>query len=408
MRTDSNRRGGAGQSEVSNLELFFDLVFVFAVTQVSHLLLEHLGWKGALESGMVLLVVWWSWQYTTWATNELDPEQMPVRFLLLVVMMASLLMAVAIPGAFGGKGLLFAGSYVFIQIVRQTFLVFAAAGQGSVERSRAARILTWFCLAAPFWIAGGLAEGETRIFLWLLALAIEYLGPLTTYWVPWMKGVDMNSWDVESGHFSERFQLFTIIALGETIIITGANAATMDFEPTVAVALLAAFLSTVCLWWLYFNYMAGILKQVLGEAENRTTLGRDIFTYGHIPIIAGILLCAVGDEIVLEHPTEVLPPAELVAVAAGPVLYLLPFALIRWKLTGGLAWRRVLGAVACVAVGVFAWLAQLPALATAGLLLLVLIGVIAHEYFRPQHRPTPDELEVSPDSEVHAVGSSKA
>ena len=402
----SNRRDGAEESEVSNLELFFDLVFVFAVTQVSHLLLEHLGWKGALESLMVLLVVWWSWQYTTWATNELDPERMPVRFLLLTVMMASLVMAVAIPGAFGGEGLLFALSYVFIQVTRQTFLTFAGAGQGSMERRRSAHILTWFLAAAPLWIAGGLVEGDARILIWLGALALEYAGPLVVYRVPWMEDVDLESWDVESGHFSERFQLFTIIALGETIVITGASAAALGFGAAVALALLAAFVSTVCLWWLYFNYMARVLEEVLGEAERRTALGRDLFTYGHIPIIAGILLCAVGDDIVLEHPTEALPATETVVLVAGPTMYLLAFVLLRRLLIGGFAWRRAVGAAACVAIGILAHLAGPPALVTSGLLVAVLIGVIAHEYFHPQHRPDPEDLDLPYGHDVHTVGSS--
>jgi len=406
MRPVSNRRGDAEENEVSNLELFFDLVFVFAVTQVSHLLVDHLGWKGALESLVILLVVWWSWQYTTWATNELDPERMPVRFLLLTIMMASLLMAVAIPGAFGSEGMLFALSYVFIQVVRQAFLTFAAAGRGSVERNRSAHVLAWFCAAAPIWIAGGLVEGDVRIVLWVLALAVDYAGPLLSYRVPRMEDVDLDSWDLESGHFTERFQLFTIIALGETIVITGASAADLGIDPTVGLALLAAFVSTVCLWWLYFNYMARVLEEVLGRAEGRTALGRDLFAYGHIPIIAGILLCAVGDDIVLERPSETLPNTELVVLVAGPTLYLLAFVLVRWLLTRGLAWRRALGALACVVMGIVALLAEPPALVTAGLLLAVLVGVIAHEYFHPQHRADPDELDLPAEHEVHTVGSS--
>ncbi|MCB0859722.1 MAG: low temperature requirement protein A [Solirubrobacterales bacterium] len=386
-RRDQTEHYGA-----STLELFFDLVFVFAITQVTHLLLEHLNWKGALESAMVLLVVWWAWQYTTWATNELDTDRLPVRFLLLAIMLASLLMAVAIPEAFGEKGLLFAVSYVLIQIGRQSFLTFTAE-PGTIARARGLHILTWFCFAAPFWIGGALAEGDTRIYIWLFALLIDYTGPLFTYFVPWLKKVGTEAWQIGSGHFAERFQLFTIIALGETIVLTGATTSSLDFNLTTALAFTGAFISTACLWWLYFNYMATILVRVLDEAEDRTAIGRDIFTYGHIPIIAGIILCAVGDEIVLAHPTEYLHTPDLIAVVAGPTVYLLSFVTVRWKLTHGLPWRRMTGAFACVLVGVFASIVHPAALVTGALLLLALIGVIAHEYFFRWHRRDAQKAE---------------
>ena len=378
LSTRRNQEEGYG---VSTLELFFDLVFVFAITQVSHLLLEHLDWRGALEAGLVLMVVWWAWMYTTWVTNELDPDTLPVRFLLLTIMMASLLLAVAIPEAFGSKGLLFALSYVFIQLLRQWFLAFVASPPGTDARNRALHILTWFFFSAPFWIAGAFFEGDTRLVIWLVAMGIDVIAPSTLYFVPWLKSLNFNDWNLGSGHFAERFQLFTIIALGETIVLTGATTADLDFNLTTALAFAAAFISTACLWWLYFNYMATILERVLEESESRTEVGRDIFTYGHIPIIAGIILCAVGDEIVLAHPTEYLHPPELTAVVAGPTLYLLAYVPIRWKLTRGLPWRRLAGAAACVLVGVFSWLVHPAALVTAGLLLLVLISVIAHEHF---------------------------
>lgn len=383
-RTESRRDLNESYG-VSNLELFFDLVFVFAITQVSHLLLEHLDWRRALESAIVLLVVWWAWQYTTWATNELDPDRMPVRFLLLTIMMASLLMAVAIPEAFGDKALLFALAYVFIQVFRQSFLTFTAE-PGTIARSRGLHILLWFCFSGIFWILGALAEGDARLFIWLFALVIDFSGPLVTYYVPWLKKVGTEAWQVGSGHFAERFQLFTIIALGETVVLTGATASGLELDLATALAFVAAFVSTACLWWLYFNYMATILERVLDEAEDRTAIGRDIFTYGHIGIIAGIILCAVGDEIVLTHPGEYLHTPELIAVVAGPTMYLLAFVPTRWRLTHGLPWRRICGAIACVLIGLFAWLVEPPALVTGGLLVLALVGVIAHEYFFRWHR----------------------
>src|SRR5215216_3958096 len=161
------RRNDEVSQRVSTLELFYDLVFVFAITQVSHFLLEHLTWAGAGEATIILLAVWWSWNYTTWTTNELDTESIPVRLLLLSLMLVSLLMSVAIPDAFGEHALLFAASYVAIQVGRHVFLAFAAAQRGTIERERAGRILIWFVAAGVLWVAGALVEGPARIVLWL-------------------------------------------------------------------------------------------------------------------------------------------------------------------------------------------------------------------------------------------------
>src|ERR671933_1519844 len=162
------RRGTDGVSQrASALELFYDLVFVFAITQVSHLLLTHLTWAGVLQAAIVLLAVYWSWNYTTWTTNELDTETVPVRLLLLSLMLVSLLMSVAIPQAFEDHALLFAGSYVAIQVGRHAFLTFAAAQPRTIERERAGSILTWFVAAGVLWIAGALADGPARTALWL-------------------------------------------------------------------------------------------------------------------------------------------------------------------------------------------------------------------------------------------------
>src|ERR687885_297630 len=161
------RRTDEVSQRASSLELFYDLVFVFAITQVSHLLLEHLTWTGVLHALIVLFAVYWSWNYTTWTTNELDTETIPVRLLLLGLMLVSLLMSVAIPQAFETHALLFAGSYVAIQVGRHFFLTFIAADSGTVERERAGSILTWFVVAGVIWIAGALLDGPERVVLWL-------------------------------------------------------------------------------------------------------------------------------------------------------------------------------------------------------------------------------------------------
>jgi low temperature requirement protein LtrA len=390
----SLRRDAGVEQRATTLELFYDLVFVFAVTQVSHLLLAHLDWEGVGQSVLVLLVVWWSWNYTTWVTNELDPRSIVVRLLLIALMLASLLMAIAIPEAFGDKALLFAGSYVAIQVGRHSFLTFAAADPGTIERQRAGRILIWFVAAGVLWIAGALADGSTRTVLWLAALALDYGAPLVTFWLPGRPRLLPEAWEVGSAHFAERFQLFIIIALGETVVITGATTSELDLTTARVVAFGLAFLATAALWWLYFSLVATIAERRLALAENRTVIARDAYTYLHVVIVAGILLSAVGDELVIAHPTDELPDAELAAVVCGPALYLLAHVALRLRMTGTIGGRRLAGAIACLAIGAIG--AAAPALVVAALLLAVLVAVIVGDQVaaaRRRGRGEPSPLE---------------
>ena len=394
MRYLQRRRTDGEGQRATTLELFYDLVFVFAITQVAHLLLEHLTWVGVGQSLLVLLVVWWSWNYTTWVTNELDPEATSVRLLMIALMLASLLMAVAIPQAFGDRALLFAGSYVAIQVGRHLFLTFVAAQRGTAERERAGRILAWFVAAGVLWIAGALVDGPARVALWLLALGIDYGAPLTFFWVPGRRRLGGATWDVGTEHFSERFQLFVIIALGETIVITGATTSDLELDAARIVAFGMAFLATAALWWLYFDYVARIAQRHLEDSEDRTLLARDGYTYLHVVMVAGVIVSAVGDELVIAHPTDVLPPREVAAVVAGPAIYLLGHVLFRLRMTGTLSRKRLSGAVACLAAGAVGLF--VPALVLAGLVVLILAAVIGSELAsvaRRRARGEPSPLE---------------
>ncbi len=206
------------------MELFFDLVYVFAITQLSHLLLDHPTVGGVLETLFLLLVVWWAWQYTTWFTNWFDPDALPVRLMLGAVMLASLVMSVAIPEAFGERGLMFALAYVAIQLGRTVFAVLAlgtSVGTSHPLSGGFRRILAWFAAAGVLWVAGGLVEGEARYVLWLLALGLDYAGPAAHYRTPGLGRSHTEEWIIEGAHFAERCQLFVIIALGESILVTG-------------------------------------------------------------------------------------------------------------------------------------------------------------------------------------------
>jgi len=392
----------AGEEQrTTAVELFYDLVFVFAVTQVSHLLLDDLSWRGAGRAAVALLVVWWAWNYTTWVTNELDPDSVVVRLLLIGIMLASLLLAIAIPQAFGNRALLFAGSYVTIQVGRHLFLTFASAEAGTMERRRAGRILTWFVASGVLWLAGGLAGGTARTWLWLAALAIDYTAPIVTFWVPGVARLAPSAWQVETAHFAERFQLFVIIALGESIVVTGATTAQLELTGARVAAFTVAFLTTAAFWWLYFSYVAQIAQRRLELAERRTEMARDAYTYLHVVLVAGVIVAAVGDEIVIAHPTSVLSAAEIATVAAGPGLYLLGLALFRLRVAGTVAWKRLAGAAGCVAAGALG--SVLPALALSSLVLAVVVAVIVSEHVAAVRRTARGEP--SPLEQLEAAAS---
>ena len=397
------RRTDEVSQRASTLELFYDLVFVFAITQVSHLLLEHLTWAGAGQALIVLLAVWWSWNYTTWTTNELDTETIPVRLLLLALMLLSLLMAVAIPEAFGEHALLFAGSYVAIQVGRHSFLTFAAAEPRTIERERAGRILTWFVAAGVLWIAGALADGPARMALWLAALALDYGAPLVLYWVPRRPRLEGATWHVGTEHFAERFGLFIILALGESIVLIGATTSESDLNLATIVAFVMAVLASAAIWWLYFTSVARVGEHYLAVSENRTTLARDGYTFLHVVFAAGIIMTAVGDELVIAHPTEVLPPQEVTAVAAGPAIYLLALTLFGYRMTGVLSKRNLFWTLACVAVG-FVGMSSL-ALVLAGLLIVVLVAVIWSNYLLASR--SRERGEASPVEQLEAEDTAR-
>lgn len=316
------RARGDGEQRATFFELFFDLVYVFAVTQLSHYLLAKLSWAGAAETAFMLVALYWAWNYTTWMTNWFDPDTAPVRLVLVFVMLASLLMAVAIPQGFGEYALLFAGAYSGLQIGRNAFVV-AVTPRGPFNRNFR-HILAWSALSAPLWIAGGIVDGETaRWILWLGALGLDLAGPLASYWLPGAGTTAMSQWQIEGAHFGERFQLFVIIALGESVVLAGATASATGLSVDVVAALLLAFLSSTALWWLYFGQTAGtVLARIRSAtAEDRGRIGRDIYTYLHLPIIAGIVLVAVGDELAIAHPTGDLHGAGALVTLAGPALF---------------------------------------------------------------------------------------
>ncbi len=374
------RRDGAERSRVAMVELFFDLVFVFAITQLSHALLAHLGWRGALEVGLLLAAVWWVWIYTSWCTNWLDPERVPVRAALFVLMLAGLLMSASIPQAFGERGLAFAAAYVFMQVGRTLFFLWAVRGEAANMRRNFQRIALWLSLAGVFWIAGGLAQDDTRLGLWAVALGIEVISPALYFWVPGLGRSSVQDWNVDGGHMAERCALFVIIALGESLLVSGATFAEAVWSAPVVAAFAFTFLGAVAMWWLYFDKGLAAGHHRIAHAQDPGRHARSNYTYLHLPIVAGIILCAVADELVLAHPDHA-SNAGLAVMLGGPALYLLGVGGFKWA-SREQAWpplSHLVGLLLLALLAVPAALHWLSALAVMAGTVAVLVAVAVWE-----------------------------
>ncbi len=322
-------RGGHDSGRVGMVELFFDLVFVFAVTQLSHSLLAHLDASGALRTGFLLLAVWWVWIYTSWVTNWLDPEKIPVRLMLFALMLAGLVLSASIPKAFAQQGAAFALAYAAMQVGRTAFMLWAARGE-PVLRNNFQRILIWLAISAVLWIAGGFSEGDARWAFWVPAMALEIVSPMLYFWVPGLGRSSTTDWNVDGSHLAERCALFVIIALGESLLVTGATFAGLEALGTSqALAFASAFVGSVAMWWIYFDTGAERAHYRIVHSNDPGRQARSAYTYFHVPIVAGIIVCAVSDELVLVHPGHA-DDVGIAVILGGPALYLVGTALFKW------------------------------------------------------------------------------
>jgi low temperature requirement protein LtrA len=366
------RARDGGEQPVTALELFFDLVFVFAVTQLSHRLLDHLTFGSALGTLLLLVAVWRAWVDTTWVTNWFDPSRTPVRLMLVSLMLVSLLMSVAIPEAFGERGLMFALAYATIQAGRTAFVVLVLEKSSSLGRNFQ-RILAWFAIPAVLWVAGGLLEGEARYALWTIAVALEYAGPVAGFWTPGLGRSTTADWTVEGGHFAERCRLFVILALGESLLVTGTTFG--EIKPSVATvaAFVVAFLGSVALWWIYFARSDEAARGTFSSSEDPGRLARSAYTYFHLPMVAGIIAIAAADELTVAHPGEHGTLASVALTLGGTGLFLAGHALFKWAVFGVLSWPRVVAVAALMALIPVGF--EIPALALSGVAGLTVAGV---------------------------------
>jgi low temperature requirement protein LtrA len=369
------RGDGAGQP-TTTIELFFDLVYVFAITQLSHLILEDLSVAGVARAAFLLLIVWWAWIYTTWMANWFDPASPAVRSVLTAVMLASLLMAAALPGAFAADGVLFAVSYVILQVGRNVAAA-CLVPAGHPLRDVFERLTGWSAVSGVLWLAGSTLEGDGRLLLWIPALLLELCAPVAGYWLPRRGCAATTDWDIEGGHFTERCEGFIIIALGESIVVTGATAVDAGLSATVVLCLGVAFVQTAALWWLYFGAMAERTRVMMRTCEDPGRLARDAYTYLHVPIVAGIIAVAVGDDLLIAQPRPAAYGAGLAVALGGPVLFLVGEWLFRLRVTGAANGKRL--AVAAVFVLLAPVAGHLSALALSALVGALLTGLALWE-----------------------------
>jgi low temperature requirement protein LtrA len=333
-------RGDGVTQPTTSIELFFDLVYVFAVTQLSHQILGDLSVAGVARAAFLLLIVWWAWIYTTWMANWFDPASPAVRVVLTAVMLGSLLMAAALPQAFGKSGLLFAASYVALQVGRN-----AAAAWLLNRRHRLRgvfeRLVVWSVASGVLWVAGAALDSDQRLALWIPALALELAAPASGYWLPGRGRAATTDYDIEGTHFAERCQVFILIALGESIVVTGATASAAGLTSTVVLCLVVAFVETAALWWLYFGATAEHARVVMSTCDDPGRLARDAYTYLHLPIVAGIIATAVGNDLLIAGPHHAPQGVALAMILGGPSLFLLGESLFRWRMTGVTKGKRV-------------------------------------------------------------------
>lgn len=326
--TDSSRA-----DRVTYVELFFDLVFVFALTQLSGYLYENQTLWGALEGAIMVCALWWAWVSTTWVTNWLDPVKLPVRGAVITLAFVALVMSVSIAEAFGDRAWAFAIAFVVLQVGRTGFIVWATVRHDRAVARDFALVLGWTIASGALWITGALLPLPWQLPLWAAALAVELLGTATGFPIPGRGKVLLSSWDLSGPHIAERTALFVLIALGEGLLVTGFAFVEKESSASSIAAMVTAFVAAAAAWWIYFDHGERIGAEAIEASDEPGRLARTAYTWVHLPIVAGIVLMSVGDKEMLSAPGQRGLAATIVVVGA-PILFL----------TGTVLFRRVLEA----------------------------------------------------------------
>jgi low temperature requirement protein LtrA len=367
---------GSGEHAVTPLELFFDLVFVFSITQVTALLTHDPSWHGVVRGALALAAVWWAWTGYAWLTSTLDVDEGGVRLLVLAATAAMLGLALALPQAFGDDAILFGLSFLAVRVLHVG--LYAYAGKDDPDLLHALlRIAPTELIGALLLLAAAFLSGDWRIGVWILALAVDYLGPAV---------VPLHGWRIAPKHFAERYGLVVLIALGESVIAIGVGAGFELTAPVIGAAALGVVVISA-LWWLYFDVAAIFARRELVRAQGvaQARLARDAYSYLHLPMVAGIVFFAFALETTLHDITATLDPLPAVALCTGAALYLIAQVAFLWRSTGRVFRRRTLGAALLLALIPAAL--NLPAVAALAIVSTVCSLVVAYEAIRHrEHR----------------------
>ncbi|MDT4916298.1 MAG: hypothetical protein QOH89_998 [Pseudonocardiales bacterium] len=343
------RRDEDGAHEVTNIELFFDLVYVFAVTQLARFLGEHDTVGGAVQTAVLLAMVWQIWVYTTWAVNYLDPDRTQARAMLVVLMFGSLLLAAGIPYAFAHRGWLVAITYVTMQAGRAVFVIVALRG----ERLQLVfiRILPWTTVSSAVMLAGAAVDGHAREALWAGSVAIDLVGAALGFYFPGLGRSETTDWTIDGSHFAERCQAFVLIALGESIIVIGARFDVDRLDAHAVTTFVTAFVGAVGLWWIYFDRAAEDSAREIAESTDPGRLARNAFHWIHPVIVGGIIVEASAGERLFEHPTQTGDATFGWLLLGGVALFLAGHALFKAVVWRRASWPRLAGVAAVAALG---------------------------------------------------------
>ena len=365
------------EERVGPLELFFDLVFVFAITQVTQFIANDPSWEGLARALLILTVVWWAWAAYAWLTNTLDTEQDRVRLVMFIAMGAMFVVSLSIPQAFGDDALIFAIGYLIVRAAHILLYGYASNDTGVQQATK--RLAPSVAVAAALLVAASFLDGVPQGLLWLAAIVVDYAGPMIG---------GMGGWVLHPGHFAERHGLIVIIAFGESIVATGLGAEGIGLDAQVVLAALFGIVIAAALWWLYFDVVALVAERHLREAKGvaQVRMARDSYSYIHLLMIAGIVLMALGAKKTIAGVDEPLKTVPAVALCGGVALYLLGHIAFRLRNLGTLNRQRLV--VAAIAVALTPVAVEVDALITLGLLAALSASLIAYEaiHFREARR----------------------
>src|SRR5215204_2406420 len=371
----------AAAQRTTPVELFWDLVFVFAVTRVPTLLYKDLTWAGLGRAMLVLALVWWAWSAFVWMTNAHDPNDPAVRGVLFVAMILTFLVALSLPKAFGQEATVFALAYAGVRFLHLGLYV-DASRRGNASLAAIAGFATTVAIGMVLLIVGSLVADPGRTWLWVAAAAIDYAGPA---WLTRerLRGIQQ----VAVSHFAERYSLFIIICLGESIIAIGVGAADRDLNTELAAGVTLALLVTIGLWWAYFDRLAGQAEDKLAAHDEPVLAAADAYSYLHLLLVSGIIVSAIGLKASVSHSTDPLSEGARLALCGGVALYLGGHVAFGLRLVGELSLHKAVAAGACL--GVFIVARESPAWATAGMLAGILALLVISEHHRAQSARRP-------------------